>query len=250
MLKTADVELDEVWTRLLAPADQRIRHGLSRFARWASLRRIAPEAVDDGTIDRFIAELDAATLIRNLRDLRRSVAKAWNALVGLHQGAGLRPVAVPTNRPAPTRMPWQQLPASFQEDVERYLTWASVPDPLAEGARARALAPLSLRLQQTHIHSAASAAAAAGIPLDQITSLASLVEPETFRALLRHRWREDGSQAVRLHPWRCRHADRDCVGMGEGARGCNRDPQGASEQARNAADRLDRKEQGAVAQVR
>ena len=29
-------------------------------------------------------------------------------------------------------------------------------------------------------------------PLDQITSLASLVEPETFRALLRHRWQEDG----------------------------------------------------------
>ena len=66
MLKTADVELDEVWSRLLAPADQRIRHGLSRFARWASLRRIAPEAVDDGTIERFIAELDAATLISNL----------------------------------------------------------------------------------------------------------------------------------------------------------------------------------------
>ena len=29
-------------------------------------------------------------------------------------------------------------------------------------------------------------------PVDQLTSLASLVEPETFRALLRHRWREDG----------------------------------------------------------
>ena len=80
MLKTADLELDEVWTRLLAPADQRIRHGLSRFARWASLRRIAPEAVDDSTIDRFIAELDAATLIRNLGDLRRTVAKRGTPL--------------------------------------------------------------------------------------------------------------------------------------------------------------------------
>jgi hypothetical protein len=33
MLRTANLDLDEVWTRLLAPADQRVRHGLSRFAR-------------------------------------------------------------------------------------------------------------------------------------------------------------------------------------------------------------------------
>jgi integrase len=67
-----------------------------------------------------------------------------------------------------------------------------VPDPLADGARARALAPLSLRLQQTHLHSAASAAVTAGIPLDKITSLASLTEPETFRTLMGHLWRKDG----------------------------------------------------------
>ena len=67
-----------------------------------------------------------------------------------------------------------------------------MPDPLADGARARALAPLSLRLQQTHLHSAASAAVTAGIPLDKITSLASLIEPETFRTLMRQLWRKDG----------------------------------------------------------
>jgi integrase len=192
MLKTRNLEVDKVWTLLLAPADQRVRHGLSRFARWASLRRIAPESVDDSTIDRFITELDAATLVRNLRGLHRIVTMAWNALVRLHEGAGLRAVAV--SRSVPTRIPWQQLPASLQGDVELYRTWASVPDPLAEGARARALAPLSLTLQRSHIHSAVTAAAAAGVPVEQLTSLASLVEPETFRAVLRHLWQRDGGK--------------------------------------------------------
>src|SRR5262249_10210712 len=146
----------------------------------------------DGTIDRFVAELDGASLIRNLHNLRRTVAKAWNALVAMHQAAGLRPVALPTNRAAPTRIPWEQFPASCRDDADRYLTWASRPDPLADGARARALAPLSLRLQRSHIHSAASAAAAVGVPVDQLTSLARLVEPETFRAVLRHLWQQDG----------------------------------------------------------
>jgi integrase len=194
MLKTADVARDEVWKKLLAPADQRIRHGLSRFARWATLRRIAPQSVDDDTIDRFIAELDATTLVRNLPGVRRAAVMAWNALVRLHEGAGLRPVAVPPSRFLAKRVPWQQLPVPFRADVDKYLTWASVPDALDEGARARALAPLSLRLQRGHIHSAVSAAAAAGIPLDEVTSLASLVELEVVRAILRHRWREDGEK--------------------------------------------------------
>jgi integrase len=194
MLKTSDVRVDEVWARLFAPAEQRVRHGLSRFARWATLRRIVPEAVDDSAIERFIAELDQASLIRHLDTLHRTVARAWNALVGLHQGAGLRPVTVPNHRVLLTRTPWQRLPSSFQDEVETYLTWASVPDPLEEGARARALSAQTLRLQRGHIHSAVTAAIAAGIPLEQITSLASLTEPEIFRAVLRHCWRKDGGR--------------------------------------------------------
>jgi len=194
MLKTANVDLDETWALLLATAEHGIRHSLSRFARWASLQSIRPQAVDDSTIDRFIAELEAATLVRNLRQLPGIVATAWNALVALNDGVGLRPVAVPANGRVPSRIPWQQLPASFQQDAERYFTWGSVPDPLAEGARLRALSALSLRLRRGHIHSAASAAVAAGIPVDRLRSLADLVEPETFRAILRHRWREDGKR--------------------------------------------------------
>ena len=192
MLRTGELRLDDVWSSLLALADPRIRHGLSRFSRWASQRRVAPEAVDAATIERFVAELDAATLIRNLRHLPRTVAKAWNGLVALHNGAGLRPIAVPAIGRTLIRVPWDRLPESFRGDVERYLTWASVPDPLQEGARARALAPRTLRLQQAHIHSAVTAAAAAGVPLKQLASLASLVELETFRALMRYRWQEDG----------------------------------------------------------
>jgi integrase len=136
--------------------------------------------------------MKAATLVRNLRQLPRRVARAWNALVTLNDGSGLRPVAVPANGRVAIRIAWRQLQPSFQDDVERYLTWASVPDPLAEGARPRPLSALSLRLQRTHIHSAASATVAAGLSVDRLRSLADLVEPETLGALLHHRWREDG----------------------------------------------------------
>ena len=192
MLKTAALPLDGAWAPLLARANLEIRSGLSRFARWASLRRIRPGAVDDNTIDLFIAELDGATLVRKLPNLHRTVARTWNTLVRRHQAAALRPVTVPASRPASTGIAWQQLPASFQADAERYLVWATVPDPLAEGARQKALARGTLGLRRTQIQVAARAAVAAGIPVGQLTSLASLVEPDTFRAILRHRWQHDG----------------------------------------------------------
>ena len=70
----------------------------------------------------------------------------------------------------------------------------SVPDPLDDEARARALAPVSVRLRRDHIHLAASAACAAGIDAERLTSLADLVEPETFRAVLRHLWEKRGGK--------------------------------------------------------
>ena len=191
MFKSAKLELDPAWSSVLASADRQVRYGLSRFARWASLRRIGPEAVDNSAIDRFVAELGDTTLVRNLQHQPRTIARTWNALEAVQKNGGLRRVAVPSTRPAPTRIPWPQLPSSFREDLEHFLAWASCPDPLDEGARAKALAPQTLRLRRQHIHSAVSAAVAAGVPVTQFSSLVSLVEPDTFRALLRHRWRQD-----------------------------------------------------------
>jgi integrase len=194
MLKTADVELDQVWSRLLGGVrDRRVRFGLSRFARWASLRRITPEAVDDAVMERFIAELEAASLVRHLRYLQRSVAKTWNILVRLQSAQRLKTVeVVPLHDTAARRLPWERLPAPFRADVERYLDWCAVPDPLDEHARAKALAPRTLHLRRNHIHSAVTAASAAGVDVASWTSVASLVDPETVTMLLRQRWAKNG----------------------------------------------------------
>jgi integrase len=195
MLKTANVELDSSWDELLCGVQAKaVKYGLSRLARWATARQIRPSAVDDTILEQFFAELAKTSLVRNLRAQRRSVAKAWNRLATLSADQALRRVQVPSNRPASTRVPWLELPASLRDEVEKYLVWCSVPDPLDDEARARALAPVSLRLRRDYIHLAASAACVSGIAAERLTSLAQLVEPETFRALLRHLWAKRGSK--------------------------------------------------------
>lgn len=191
MLKTAGVELNGAWRQLMDEAPPWIRQDVSRLARWSSLRGIAPAAIEDSIIERFIAELHSSTLVRNLRYRSGLVRRAWNALV-THHPRNLRAVTVKPNTRVLKRIPWAQFPAAFREDVRQYLDWAAVPDPLDEAARARALSPRTLRLQREHIHSAASAAVAAGIPIGRLTSLAMLVQPEAFRAVLRQLWQQHG----------------------------------------------------------
>ena len=123
---------------LLDPVkEERICLGLSRFARWATLRRIAPDEVCGAIIDAFIAELDDFHPGQERgRDRRRSVANAWNSA----KQCSRRVVAssrftCPRTPPAPTRFPWEELPASFQDEVARYRTWGIRARPARRGRK-------------------------------------------------------------------------------------------------------------------
>ena len=192
ILKTRHVELHPDWTAVLDGAERRLRTALSRFARWATLNQIAPTDVDSAVRARFIGDLEGASLVRNLPAAGRSVSLAWNALVTSHQEIKLRPLDVPATKRARTETLWEEFLGSLRSDLAAHVAWAAVPDPLAEGARARTLSPMSLRLRESHVRAAARAAVDAGIPIDDLTSLARLVELQNFRSILGHRWKKDG----------------------------------------------------------
>jgi hypothetical protein len=193
MLKTSTVELSESWASLLGKTqDRRMTDGLSRFARWASERQIAPRDVDREVVDRFVAELHSASLVRKIAELGQTIVRSWNRLAQSFPDEGLRPIKVRKRTNGPPRFPWHDLPASFRRDVDGYLEWAAVPDPLEENARRSPLASRTIHLRRDHLHSAVSAAVAAGVDGKQLVSLKSLVELDTFKKILRHRWEEEG----------------------------------------------------------
>jgi integrase len=193
MLKTSTVELSESWATLLTKVqDRKMRDGLSRFARWASERQIAPRDVNRAVIDRFVAELETASLVRKIADLGQTIVRSWNRVAGAYPEERLQEIEVTRRVNGPPRVPWHDLPASFRQDVDDYLNWASVPDPLDENARRTPLAPKTIRLHRDHIHSAVSAAVAAGINEYELVGLKSLVEVATFKKVLRYRWEDEG----------------------------------------------------------
>src|SRR5690242_18174747 len=95
MVKTISVELSENWLSLFEKARMpQLRHGLSRFARWASERQIAPADVNKEVLDRFITELLAGSLVRKIKELRQNIVRSWNALVRCLPDKELRPIPV------------------------------------------------------------------------------------------------------------------------------------------------------------
>jgi integrase len=192
MLRTSGMKLDPVWATLLqSVTDLRISNGLSRLARWASANHIPPEIVSEAIIQRFVGDLHTGTLIRNIADQPRSVTAAWNALAALKPE--LPAIESGSRLSVPKRVPWESLPASFYEDVQKYLIWCEVPDPLDDDARANRLAPATIRLRRDQIHSAVTAAVAAGIDHEALLSLKDLITPKTFKTVLRSLYEADSA---------------------------------------------------------
>lgn len=192
ILKTGSLSLDAAWKALLDPIpDRRIQNGLSRFARWCSLNGVSPTAVDEAVVDQFVEDLQAKTLIRHVEDQRAAVLAAWKRLRVLRPD--LPPVSVSATAKALKRVSWNSLPATLYVDLQRYILWCTVPDPLDDNARATPLAPATVRLRRDQVHSAVTAAVAAGIPREKLRALADLVEAETVKAILSNLYRKDGN---------------------------------------------------------
>src|SRR5262245_8658892 len=178
--------LSPAWVELFARLSGRRAHiGLSRLARFASARGLAPKDMNDGVIAELIAAVREQSLCPRPTVLHRRVTQIWNEAVR-DPALGLQRVTVPSYR-VPKRIEWAALSKPFRRDVDTHLSWCAASDPFAADARPRPLAPRSLRLRRDQIHAAVTALVESGIKPSAIRSLADLVSPDHFKRILRKR---------------------------------------------------------------
>lgn len=178
--------LSPAWVDLFARLSGRRAHiGLSRLARFASARGLAPKNIDDKVIGELVAEVREQSLCPRPSVLHRQVTQIWNEATR-DPVLGLRPVMVPSYR-STKRIDWALFSDAFRQDVEAHLSWCAVSDPFAADARPRALAPRSVQLRRNQIHAAVTAIVESGIKPSTIHSLADLVSPDHFKRILRTR---------------------------------------------------------------
>jgi len=179
--------LNADWGKLLSRRGKRARIGLARLARYASGSGIPPEQIDDAVVDALMTEVRERSLHRHPNRLHRMMAQVWKE-VALQSGGKLQTITVPSFRRPPRRIEWSVLHIEFQRDRENFLSWCAGHDLFAADARRRPLAPRTVRLRRDQIHAAATALAESGVEVDSIRSLADLVTPGNFKAILRQRY--------------------------------------------------------------
>ena len=152
--------LSPAWAALYERlTDLRLRNGLSRLVRIASHRAVEPEAVDDRFLQEVLHTVSAINWGRDTLRFWRSTATLWNEAVVSVPGWPQQQLTPPPDRTEPRRLTLDELPASFREDLDAYLTWAKGSDPLADNAPATPLKDSTLRLRRDQLRLAASALA-------------------------------------------------------------------------------------------
>jgi hypothetical protein len=169
--------------------DKRLSCGLTCFLNWrAAAQTTDLEAASDVVIQRFHVWLENRTLCPKPRDVVRRVPNLWNeARERIAIWPNIKLTTLSFKSP-PKRFQWRDLSESFRHDVQAYLAMRGTPDLFDERPNAPRgpLAESTLHQQSEHLRLGASVLIESGVPMQDIKSLADLVEPERFKTILRH----------------------------------------------------------------
>jgi len=173
------------WANLYnAVTDLRLRNGLSRLVRIASFRGIAPGAVDDAFLQDVLRGISAINWGRDTLPFWRKTVALWNEAATTIPGWPPTRLAPPPESTRPRHLSLEDLPVSFRQDLEAYLTWASGADPLADNAPATSLKPSTLRQRREQLRLAASTLASCLGDPNGVENLATLVVPANMKSIL------------------------------------------------------------------
>jgi integrase len=194
-------DLDPQWSALRAGLRNKpkfTRLGLSRLISFCNKTGIAPNAVCDAVSDRFRSYLETDTQV-DPHACHRTACRLWNQAVETVPGWPPVLLSVPGHRKPRQSVPITSFPLSLQQEFAAYIAslrnypfeTGSLMD-LFDDAAQRALAASTVRQRAAELGLALSALVASGKDSAEITSLACLVEPDAFKAILRRYLKDDG----------------------------------------------------------
>lgn len=173
------------------------RAGLSRFMGWCSAAGIEPERVTQEVFDSYAAALRDGSIRVDPKQAFRTTCILWNRAASEIAGWPALPVPVPSHSRR-YALEWHDFPASFQEDVEAFLTRSRIQDPFADDY-AKPVKPSTVEHRRKQIRQMATALAMSGFKRDSIRSLATLVEPGNAERLLRVLYDRHRERSTYLH---------------------------------------------------
>jgi hypothetical protein len=204
LIEPAATPMTEAWLLLLQRLTPLQRSGITGFASFCSAHAVAPAAVGNATLVAFQAHLKTRTLTPNPRKRVGDLRKSWNSACGTVDGWPVDKIPELLD-PDQYILPPAAFADSFLQDLAAFgrrlggsILDQDSPDLSSLAAdldgdddpkpprRARPARASTVALRLSHARWAASALVATGVPIGDVTSLASLFAPLTrAHAILR-----------------------------------------------------------------
>jgi len=163
--------------------DRRLREGLSRFGRYCGKLGINPSEITDAVATSFLAALENDSLIRNPRQVHRTMCVVWNRAAQTIAAWPPSQLNIPQYRQTYS-LPWEVFPSSLRDEIAAYFERLSGKDLLAE-FDFRPLRPASIESYRQLLRAYLSALVHRGRDPDSYRSLADVVGVETVKDGLR-----------------------------------------------------------------
>ena len=174
-------------------SDTRSRSVLSSLMRYCSAQGIAPDAVDEAVLDRYMRYRAETTALATDTAARRAIARVWNGCAEMVEGWPAQRLSKPAIKtmagPA-----WEEFPEGLRTDLENHLQGLKRIRRTGNGKRVRPCKDSTIKMRRASIVAAARTAVGEGVPITQLTSLKALLDPEVAGTIIDAYWKADGEE--------------------------------------------------------
>ncbi len=185
--------MDPRYREMLAGIANRYgRDQLSPFFRYLTAVNVAPDDVEDPHVAGFLDYRRHMSFSPVKPAADRQLAGLWNACQAKSSAwprQRLREAAVVVRRSGPA---WEEFPESLREDIEAQLLKLGTRRKSTAGRRRVACKSSTIETRRRELQAACRTAVGAGIPIERITSLRQLLQPDIVSTVIDGYWKRNG----------------------------------------------------------
>jgi integrase len=173
--------------------DRGRRARLYGLMRYCSGRTLMPASVDDAVVADYLGYRAETSSLATNSMARRSIARAWNASADENPAWPAQRLTQPPLK-AKEGPVWEDFPEGLRRDIEKYLAGLGKVRRGTNGKRSRPCSPKTITTRRAELVAVARMAVRIGTPIETVTSLAALLDPDVVGPVLEAYWKKNGKE--------------------------------------------------------
>ena len=185
------MRLSVEWTGLRDRMESRMRDRLYSLMRYCSAGGVPPSAVDDTIFDEYWRYRSEATALVSNNTQRRFMARAWNGCAAAIADLSLQRLTEPPLKVL-ARPAWDQFPQGLRKDIDDYFAGLAKPHRTLNGKRIQPCCARTILYRRAELVAFARMAVRLGTPVESLSSLGALLQPDVVEGVLDAYWQKNG----------------------------------------------------------